>query len=243
MSFVKRLIPLVLICCAWQYGLGQVRIDHVITLTPDLETTIQRYENMGFTIKHGTLHDNGLKNAHIKFSNSSAIEIMTVVGEPGNALAESYASLLIDQPGGVYVALTAPDQETIESQLRSIDIPYEVTPGKLWTYITFPQPELAHFFFIFYVNPKGQDRKYSVHSNGIEKISEIKVDGNKMVVKLLTAVAMPYSKKNPHTFITLTGNITLFPHQDSLHRPRILEMICCSFDNNECLNLKLKQVD
>ncbi|NJO88447.1 MAG: hypothetical protein HC831_05355 [Chloroflexia bacterium] len=53
----------------------QVKIDHVICIVKDIEKAIKYYENIGFTVKKGRLHKNGLINAHIKFKNQSYVSV------------------------------------------------------------------------------------------------------------------------------------------------------------------------
>ena len=76
-------------------GLGQdIRIDHVIAVVADLDSTVIAFEELGFTVKKGRLHDNGLLNAHIKFKNNTSFELMSIKGEPTRELAREYTELL-----------------------------------------------------------------------------------------------------------------------------------------------------
>ena len=49
---------------------------------------------------------------------------MTLVGEPLDAISTKYKELLEEEPGGVYLALTAPNQNDVESQLELNDITF-----------------------------------------------------------------------------------------------------------------------
>jgi hypothetical protein len=80
-------------------------LDHVVIVVRDIEAASAGFAREGFRLKHGRLHANNLLNRHIKFRDGTGIELMTVVGEPGDAMAGRYVQLLRDGEGGVYVAL------------------------------------------------------------------------------------------------------------------------------------------
>src|SRR5687768_8791793 len=80
-------------------------LDHAIIVVSDLEHAVSAFRNVGFQIKPGRLHANGLLNAHIKFAEGGEIELMTVRGAARDAMARDYAALLEQGDGGVYVAL------------------------------------------------------------------------------------------------------------------------------------------
>ena len=79
---------------AFQGSAQNLRIDHLITVESNLDSAIQVYQKMGFTIKNGRLHDNGMINAHIKFGNNSSFEIMSISGNPKDDMAKKYSALI-----------------------------------------------------------------------------------------------------------------------------------------------------
>ena len=56
-------------------------IDHVTVAVRDLESTVQVYRQLGFTLKPGRLHQNGLRNQHIKFPDGSGLELISPPGK------------------------------------------------------------------------------------------------------------------------------------------------------------------
>ena len=66
---ISIMIAILLICVSVRAE--QLRIDHAIIAVLDLEDAVATYREMGFTIKPGRLHKNGLLNSHIKFSDKT----------------------------------------------------------------------------------------------------------------------------------------------------------------------------
>jgi len=52
-------------------------LDHVPLAVKDLEQAKADFEALGFALKPGRPHDNGLRNAHVKFPDGTEIELIT----------------------------------------------------------------------------------------------------------------------------------------------------------------------
>lgn len=195
----------------------QVKIDHVICVVNNIDKAVKEYEDIGFTVKKGRLHKNGLINAHIKFSNQSSFELMSLKGTPGDEIARTYKKLLSEGEGGVYIALTGMSISNIQVLLSSHNIQHNVVKGKNWSYVTFPEKSsLAHFFFIDYHILVKDDIKTLKHSNKIAKISTVYTEGDEKTLNLLKNIGLEASKvifdSKPGKiteFITPTGNISV----------------------------------
>jgi hypothetical protein len=48
-------------------------IDHIPLAVRDLEQASDAYRSFGFTLKPGRLHDDGIRNNHVKFKDGSGI--------------------------------------------------------------------------------------------------------------------------------------------------------------------------
>lgn len=204
-----------------------IRIDHVITVVHDIEEATAEYQNMGFSVKPGRLHANGLINAHIKFENQSSFELMSIQGKAKDAIAQNYETLLREGEGSVFVALTGLPTDSILVLLSNLDIDHTVIPGKAWTYITFPpNAPLAHFFFIenhFRVKDSSQ---HLTHNNGAIAIQEVQVEGDQEVVRLLEGIGLERKKdtKNNPLFSTPTGDLRISFPKETTPRHRIREI-------------------
>ena len=206
-----------------------IRIDHVITVVANLDSAITTFEELGFTVKRGHLHDNGLLNAHIKFKNNTSFELMSIKGEPKDELAREYADLLKSGEGAVFLAITGISIDSIEAKLNDIEVGYNKIPGKSWDYITFPNnSSLAHLFFIEY-HIKTSDKEDEVtHSNSTKGIEAVWIEGEETVKQLLESLGLKNGSIKSdiklgvgQDYLTNTGSIVLIPGTNLTQRPRI----------------------
>jgi hypothetical protein len=58
----------------------------------DLNAASERYQALGFTLKPGRLHADGIRNNHVKFPDGSGIELISPPATPLSARAESQSS-------------------------------------------------------------------------------------------------------------------------------------------------------
>src|SRR5687767_7924561 len=55
-----------------------IGLDHIPVAVRDLEAASATYRALGFSLKPGRPHANGIRNAHVKFPNGAGIELLTV---------------------------------------------------------------------------------------------------------------------------------------------------------------------
>jgi hypothetical protein len=80
-------------------------LDHVIIGTREFQSSIEFLEGkLGFTIKNGKKHKNGISNFFIEFEDSSEIEFISVQN-PSDKLANIYKSLLNKNQYGFQFAI------------------------------------------------------------------------------------------------------------------------------------------
>ena len=53
-------------------------LDHIPLAVNDLEASRADFEALGFVLKPGRRHENGLRNLHAKFPDGTEIELITV---------------------------------------------------------------------------------------------------------------------------------------------------------------------
>ena len=51
--------------------------DHIPIAVENLERSTDLFKKLGFTLKQGRFHSNGIRNQHIKFSNGTELELIT----------------------------------------------------------------------------------------------------------------------------------------------------------------------
>ena len=83
-------------------------VDHVPVAVRQLRDAEREYAALGFTIKPGRLHANGLRNAHIKFADGTSLELITPERGETDAMTRDYAAFLALHEGGAYLSLRTP---------------------------------------------------------------------------------------------------------------------------------------
>lgn len=138
-----------------------IRIDHVPLAVRNLDRAVNTYRRLGFTIKPGRFHANGIRNMHVKFANGAGIELITA-GVPEDDLTRHYLALLAQGEGPAFVGFYTPQLNALEERLDRSGIPYRLD-GNL---LVFSDPELA-WVFIFDVPNVARNEKpeYFRHPN------------------------------------------------------------------------------
>lgn len=101
-----------------------VGIDHIPIVVVDLEAAEADFTAMGFALKPGRPHENGLRNAHVKFPDGTELELITAPA-PTDALATEYFEHAKGGDGPVYFGLYAPDLAQLADALAKQRIPIE----------------------------------------------------------------------------------------------------------------------
>jgi hypothetical protein len=81
-----------------------LHLDHVPIAVRDLPAAVAQFRSLGFTIKPGRPHENGIENASVKFADGSYVELITAHGGR-DPLAKRYEDFLKTAEGATYVFL------------------------------------------------------------------------------------------------------------------------------------------
>lgn len=84
-------------------------LDHVPIAVNDLRAAATRFLQLGFTLKPGRPHDNGISNQHAKFSDGTELELITAP-EATDDLTRKYREHLAQGDGPAFLALFAPER-------------------------------------------------------------------------------------------------------------------------------------
>lgn len=114
------------------------------TVVANLESAVASYEQLGFSIKPGRLHQNGLRNSHVKFKDGSGIELIAPPGRPVDALSKTYSEFLQGGEGPAYISFHARDTDALTAALNKANIPFKDDSGVF----TIADPHLGFVFFI-----------------------------------------------------------------------------------------------
>jgi catechol 2,3-dioxygenase-like lactoylglutathione lyase family enzyme len=98
-------------------------LDHVPVAVANLEEAAERYRALGFTLKPGRGHDNGIRNQHAKFADGTEIELITAPAAR-DALTDTYRRHLTQGDGPAFLALFAPSVERAGARLDAAHVAY-----------------------------------------------------------------------------------------------------------------------
>lgn len=155
-------------------GCTPAAVDHVAIAVGSLDRAQLTYEELGFRLKPGRLHANGLRNAFAKFRAGSYLELISPERGAVDAQTEYYAAQLHAGEGGAALALRADSLGALGRRLEAAAIPVRIqTYGSAFTTLGFSDAELRWMFLIGYLDPVIDPPELLSHPNtatGIETI-------------------------------------------------------------------------
>lgn len=103
-------------------GPSVIGIDHMPTPVKDLDEATVYFRGLGFAIKPGRLHSNGIRNNNIKFPDGSGIELISTGGASSDSLSAHYTNFLKTADGPAYIAFHVRDAKEMNRALKSIAV-------------------------------------------------------------------------------------------------------------------------
>jgi hypothetical protein len=212
-------------------GRSAPALDHVVLAVDDLDRASAPFLKHGFRLKHGRLHANGLANRHIKFRDGSSIELMTLRGEPGDAMAERYAALLAAGGGGVYAAFRGPDLEGARRLATGLGLETHRSSSGPWRFLGFPgSSPAAAVFFSSGGAPASDPDSLSSHRPGVHGLAEVWLEGGPELQTLLEKLGA--GRCGPASFAGVSGErlalsrgtVVVVPRRPGV-RPRVLGVV------------------
>jgi len=146
-----------------------IGLDHIPTVVSDLEDASNTYRHMGFSIKPGRPHENGLRNSHIKFKDGSGIELISPPSVSADGLTTFYSALLQQGEGPAYLSFHARETDKLISALNVAGIKFE-NDNDL---ITFTDPHLKFLFFVKDNRSPTDKPEHFTHSNGAVAMTDV----------------------------------------------------------------------
>jgi catechol 2,3-dioxygenase-like lactoylglutathione lyase family enzyme len=192
-------------------------LDHIPLAVADLEMAAQRYRQLGFTLKPGRPHDNGIRNQHAKFPDGTEIELITAV-EARDALTIEYLRHLIKGDGPVFVAFFAPDMDSVARQLDAAGRTYRRAEGLL----SFPEGDDLRYIFFGHRNRSPTDRsEHFRHANGAEALIGVWIAGDDLSAEqdLLARMGASIAGEDFHVPENVRGTVARLPQAEILFLP------------------------
>jgi glyoxalase-like protein len=142
-------------------------MNHTPIVVSKLEKAEADFRAMGFTIKPGRLHPDGIRNAHVKFADETELELITAP-KSVNDLTSEYRRKLVSGEGPVYYGLYASDLAKVLANAHAAGLRLNSDDGLL----TFPIGSPLHAVFFGRLEKVATDRsEYFMHRNTATPLS------------------------------------------------------------------------
>jgi catechol 2,3-dioxygenase-like lactoylglutathione lyase family enzyme len=136
-------------------------LDHIPIAVADLNKTSAFFSKIGFTLKPGRFHANGIKNNHIKFSNGTELEIISSAKRT-DSLSSEYDDFIREGDGPAFAGLYSDNHPALSARLQSLQMPVQ-HEGNM---ITFRPGHDLHTLFFGSRTPSPTDRLHHfIHKN------------------------------------------------------------------------------
>ena len=146
-----------------------VGLDHIPIAVNDLRRAAEDYRALGFALKPGRPHDDGIENQHVKFTDGTELELITAT-QARDALTTTYRRHLANGDGPAFVALFAPDMAADDARLSAVHMPHARDGGA----IDFPGDEGLGYLFLGGRNKSPTDRpEHFAHANTAEALIRV----------------------------------------------------------------------
>ena len=148
-------------------------LDHVVVAVSDLDDAAARYRALGFALKRGRPHDDGIRNQHVKFRDGTEIELLTAP-EARDSLTEQYWQHLAAGDGPAFYALYVSEPDVLARWLKAGGYRY-LRDGNL---ITFPVAHALRPVFFGGRNRSITDQpQHFAHANTAEDLLAVWLAG------------------------------------------------------------------
>jgi Glyoxalase-like domain len=146
-------------------------LDHIPIAVRDLEAAGAQYRLLGFTLKPGRAHANGLRNLHAKFADGTELELITA-DSVTDGVTEQYAAHLARGDGPAFLALYAPEPGSVAEVLAGSN---RLRRGGPYLYLDSGQLD---YLFFGPRNASPTDRpEHFRHANGAQSLVAVWLAG------------------------------------------------------------------
>lgn len=140
--------------------------EHVPVAVGDLAAAEGRFRALGFTLKPGRHHENGIQNAHAKFADGSYIELITAPAAT-DGLTSHYRAFLSRGDGPAFASLYVATLSGLAARLAPFAA---VEEGGT---VDFPAGPLSPFFFGTRERSPTDRPEYFAHANGATGLTRL----------------------------------------------------------------------
>jgi hypothetical protein len=155
-------------CCT------RLEVDHIPVAVHSLDAAARTYEALGFTLKPGRAHRNGLRNSFAKMPDGGYLELISPERGAVDDLSSTYVERLASGEGGAFLALRVDSLAAVAERLRASGRTVEVQRyGSAFATLSFAEPAISWLFLIEYTTPVVDPPELLTHSNGATHIESV----------------------------------------------------------------------
>lgn len=177
-----------------------IGIDHIPVVVTDLEKAQADFRAMGFAIKPGRFHADGIRNAHVKFPDGTEIELITAP-RAVDELTSEYRTKMERGEGPVYFGLYAPASGAVRARFQALQVEAQENDGMF----TFPPTSPLHPLFLGRRNKAPTDKpEHFAHPNSAVRLSALWVSDNAELRELLKGLGARLTPIGPCGVIGVT---------------------------------------
>jgi hypothetical protein len=158
-------------------------LDHVPVAVSDLDGAAADFARLGFVIKPGRPHEDGIQNRHIKFPNGGGIELITARSS-NDALSAEYVEWLRTGDGPAFWGIYSPDLESLPALLDKL----QLAPHREGGLVTYSGTQSHRLFFANRLQPPTDGVAYWAHPNTAYKLRAVWLSAAGDERRLLTAL-------------------------------------------------------
>jgi catechol 2,3-dioxygenase-like lactoylglutathione lyase family enzyme len=163
-----------------------IGLDHIPIAVNDLEKAAERYRALGFALKPGRPHANGIRNQHVKFPDGTELELITAA-EARDALTTKYRNYLAKGDGPAFLAFYTEQPARVAEHLGALDIAYQ----RFGPVVDVSDGERMDYIFFGARNKSPTDKpEHFAHANTAESLVGVwlAVDGESQERRMLEAM-------------------------------------------------------
>lgn len=198
-------------------------VDHIPLAVADLEVAASHYGQLGFTLKPGRPHENGIRNQHVKFADGTAIELITAA-DARDALTAEYRAHLAGGDGAAFVSLFAPELNRVARAFDAERGACRRGDGLL----SFPLGDPLRYVFFGARTTSPTDRpEHFRHPNGAEALIGVWIaaDGLAAERALLAGLGATITEQDVNVPETVRGAVARFPLGDVVLLPGSRQLV------------------
>jgi catechol 2,3-dioxygenase-like lactoylglutathione lyase family enzyme len=197
-------------------------LDHIPIAVRDLARAADDYRALGFALKPGRPHDNGIQNEHVKFEDGTELELITAP-EARDALTTTYRRHLEQGDGPAFLAFFAPGMPYAAERLSAAKLPHAVNGGS----IDFPGGGLD-YLFLSGRNTSPTDRpEHFAHANTAESFVRVwlSADDLSRERRLLDALGATFAEADVRVPDPVRATVARLREGDVIFLPRTRQVI------------------